>query len=108
MEELGVKFRTEGLVKCVGGGEAVDGRLAKYLEQEESARQELAREELAREEIAVAATVQAAVRSMAGRKEKAQYKKLRQKEKEVERKIPTVVDDDDSMVFFVDGPKHGD
>ena len=106
MEELGVKFRTEGLVKCVGGGEAVDGRLAKYLEQEESRRQELAREEIA--EAAVAATVQAAVRSMAGRKEKAQYKRLRQKEKEVERKTPTVVDDDDSMVFFVDGPKHGD
>ena len=106
MEELGVKFRTEGLVKCVGGGEAVDGRLAKYLEQEESARQELAREEIA--EAAVAATVQAAVRSMAGRKEKAQYKRLRQKEKEVERMAPTVVDDDDSMVFFVDGPKHGD
>ena len=106
MEELGVKFRTEGLVKCVGGGEAVDGRLAKYLEQEESARQELAREEIA--EAAVAANVQAAVRSMAGRKEKSRYKKLRRKEKEVERRIPTVVDDDDSMVFFVDGPKLGD
>ena len=106
MEELGVKFRTEGLVKCVGGGEAVDGRLAKYLEQEESARQELAREEIA--EAAVAATVQAAVRSMDGKKEKLRYKKLRQKEKELERKIPTVVDDDDSMVFFVDGPKLGD
>ena len=106
MEELGVKFRTEGLVKCVGGGEAVDGRLAKYLEQEESARQELAREEIA--EAAVAANVQAAVRSMAGRKEKSMYKKLRRKEKEMERRIHTVVDDDDSMVFFVDGPKLGD
>ena len=76
-------------------------RLAKYFQQEQSARQESADAE-------VAATVQAALRTMAGKKEKAKYKKLRQKEKEVERKIPTVVDDDDSMVFFVDGPKLGD
>ena len=106
MEGLGVKFRTEGLWKRGGGGDVVDERLAKYFEQEQSARQESARQESAEAE--VTATVQAAVRSMAGRKEKAKYKKLRQKEKEVERKIPTVVDDDDSMVFFVDGPKLGD